>query len=137
VLKAPIPSATAGVESIVVTAASNAALKLYKVTGARWWPRVPPPSDGSYTFTDLVPVTGAYYVTQNDGSGESVNSSFVNPSLRTPVATPGTESVDVSNVSSLATIKLYRRTAPWSPAAQHQGGGVPLQQCAALDLGFT
>ncbi len=62
---------------------------------------------GTFTFENVIPNSLGFYVTQTVGGEESENSGFVGVSLRTPNATAGTDYVDVSNILTGATIKLY------------------------------
>ena len=122
-----VPTATAGDEHVVVSGAvPGASVYLYRVVGGVRVASGTAAADGTYRFDNVLPDAGYYYVTQDDHvNGESVNTPFFNVTLRTPVATPGTELVDVSNVSDSAVIRLYLTDGTLisdSPVAQ--GGGV-------------
>ncbi|RDY30100.1 LPXTG cell wall anchor domain-containing protein [Lachnotalea glycerini] len=102
------PTVTAGLESIEVSNfTSGANLKLYFTTGGTALATVTNVTDATYTFENVEPNITQYYVTQTVGGLESVNSTFENSILRTPIATAGIGYVDVSNVYPGATITLY------------------------------
>nr|WP_018213316.1 pectate lyase-like adhesive domain-containing protein [Desulfitobacterium hafniense] len=104
-----VPTAAAGEEYIDVTGVEpGATLKLYTTDGQLASTTYRDMGNGTYRFEDVLPHSSGYYVTQSVGGQESSNSQFVNPSFRIPVATKGVESVDVTNVSSNATIRLYK-----------------------------
>lgn len=67
--------------------------------------------NGDYRFADLEPRASFYYVTQSANGIESTNSLFINPILRTPIATGGLESVTVDNVYPGAVLKLFRSSS--------------------------
>ena len=118
------PTATAGAEYVDVSGAAGATFRLYLTNGSLQATGVANAS-GDYRFENVLPNAAYYYVTQDDGSGESSNTSFFNVTLRTPTATPGTELVDVSNVSASATIQLYLTNGTLvSDTPSAQGGGV-------------
>lgn len=126
VLPSSVPTATPGAERVDVSgAAAGATVRLYLTNGSLQGSGTAA-ADGTYRFEDVLPNTLWYYVTQDDGvNGESVNTPFFNVTLRTPVATPGTELVDVDNVSASATIKLYLTNGTLvSDSPTDQGGGV-------------
>ncbi|WFR60913.1 S-layer homology domain-containing protein [Paenibacillus amylolyticus] len=85
---------------------SGATLKLYRADGTaiQTFPNV---TGSVYTLEDVLPDQAHYYVTQTVNGIESLNSIFVNSILRTPLVVAGIESIDVSNVSSYAKLKLY------------------------------
>lgn len=102
------PTVTGGAEYIDVTnVEAGAELKLYIVGGQLASTTYRDMGNGTYRFEDVLPHSSWYYVTKSVGGQESL-SSFVNPTFRIPVATKGVESVDVTNVSSNATIRLYK-----------------------------
>lgn len=105
----PAPKATAGEEYIDVTdVTTGAALKLYTANDSNLVPATYKDlGGGTYRFENILPNSLWYYVIQSFGGKDSVNSQFVNPTFRTPVATGGQESVDVTNVSSKAAIHLH------------------------------
>lgn len=120
------PVATSGAETIVVSQyVSGATLKLYTTTGVLkgTYPNI---TDSSYTITDVLPDPDQYYVTQTVSGKESVNSSFVNPTLRTPVVNAGLEYIDVSNVSDRTELKLFNASTgqPVPANVEFQGNGV-------------
>jgi hypothetical protein len=65
-------------------------------------------TDSSYTFEGVVPDSNQYYVTQTLGTHESANSSFINPSLRTPTLTAGNGYLEVNNIYPGAAISFYQ-----------------------------
>jgi hypothetical protein len=84
----------------------------------------PDVTDTTYTFTNVVPNSGGYYVTQFIGGEESVNSNWVNSNLGTPTVTAGTDYVDVSGVYSGATVSLYTESGSFvSDTPTLQPGG--------------
>ena len=119
------PIATGGEESITVSNfTSGATLTLYLVGGSLQATEVNVVGP-SYTFNNVEPNSSEYYVTQTVGGEESVNSSFVNSILRTPVAASGIGYVDISNVYPNATVTLYTSTGTFvSSAPDDQGGGI-------------
>jgi len=101
------PTATAGVESIVVANYEDGAtLKLYRTDGVLMDTKEEA-SGISYTFTGVEPHYLGYYVTQTVGTKESTNCDFLNSILRTPVISAGVSYVDVSNVYPGAQVHLY------------------------------
>lgn len=117
------PVATGGAETIVVSQyVTGATLKLYTTTGVLkgTYPSI---TDSSYTITDVLPDPDYYYVTQTVSGKESVNSSFINSTLRTPVATAGIEYIDVSNVSDRTELKLFNASTEQSVAANVESRG--------------
>lgn len=101
------PTASPGLESIAVSGfTSGATLKLYAWTGG-----VLNTADnvttGTYTFTNVVPNTVGYYITQTIEGSESQNSNWVNAILRTPTLSDGIGMVDVGNIYPGATVTLY------------------------------
>ncbi len=119
------PTVTAGLESITVSGfTAGATLKLYLTTGGTAVATAVNITDATYTFADVVPNITQYYVTQTVEGAESVNSTFVNPSLRAPVATAGIGYIDVGNAYPGATITLYTldgSAASSSPASNGDG----------------
>ncbi|WP_018887886.1 S-layer homology domain-containing protein [Paenibacillus massiliensis] len=120
------PAVTGGDESITVSQyVSGATLKLYTTTGILKWTILNVPGL-SYTIRDVLPDPDQYYVTQTVSGKESVNSSFVNPTLRTPVVTAGLEYIDISNVSDRTELKLFNASTgqPVPANVEFQGNGV-------------
>ncbi|WP_223110294.1 S-layer homology domain-containing protein [Paenibacillus sinensis] len=101
------PTVAAMDESIQVSGyVTGATLKLYRTDGTLI--RTSTSVTGSvYTMEDVLPDPLYYYVTQTVDGKESPNSAFVNSILRIPSVTAGVESIDVSNVSPQAILKLY------------------------------
>ncbi|PXV87802.1 hypothetical protein C8E03_10992, partial [Lachnotalea glycerini] len=100
-----VPTVTAGLDSIEVSNfTSGADLKLYFTTGGTALATATNVTDATYTFENVEPNITQYYVTQTVGGFESLNSTFVNSIMKTPVATAGIGYVDASNVYSGATI---------------------------------
>lgn len=127
VLAAAAPTAAGAIEAVNVSGAiAGATIRLYRVAGGPAVASGTAAADGTYVFADVLPDAGWYYVTQDDGSGESTNTPFFNVGLRTPVATPGVEAVDISNVPAGTEIQLRKAVGgdlvSNSPASQ--GGGV-------------
>ncbi|NBD25674.1 S-layer homology domain-containing protein [Paenibacillus glycinis] len=124
-LAAPLaPTAAGGVESVTVTGfTAGADLELYLTNGTSV--AVQPNEAGpSYTFANVQPTTMGYYVTQTVVGSESVNSGFVYPSLRTPVASAGVGYVDAANVYPGATVTLYGMSGnPVSSSPTDMGNG--------------
>ncbi len=101
------PMAEAGLESITVTGfTQGATLKLYLTNGS-FATSAGAVTGTSYIFAFVTPNTIQYYVTQSVDSLESVNSNFVNPTLRKPALLSGVGFVDVSNIYPGASIALY------------------------------
>ncbi|QTH41933.1 S-layer homology domain-containing protein [Cohnella sp. LGH] len=119
------PTATGGEESLIVSDfTSGATLKLYLGNNSLI-ATAPSVTTATYTFTDVVPSNLGFYVTQTVGIEESVNSSFVGVSLRTPSVVAGLDYVDVSNVLNGATVSLYDDSgAAISSSPSNQGAGV-------------
>ena len=103
----------------------GATLKLYTTTGTpvQTYPTV---SSTTYTMENVLPNTIGYYVTQTVNGKESINSNFANPTLHTPTATVGIGYIDVSNVTTGATLNLYDASngQPVSATAVPRGNGV-------------
>lgn len=110
----PIPAAPtveSGLEKIVVSGyESGATLKLYLKDGT--------PVDTfaavtgtTYTLENVVPNVVSYYVTQTVNGKESINSDFVNPKLRAPVLSGGTDYIDVSNIYPDANVTIQAYTS--------------------------
>jgi hypothetical protein len=119
------PTATAGEESIEVSNfQSGATLKLYKVNGGALVSTENNVNASTYKFENVVPDSNCYYVTQTIGGNESVNSSFENSTLRTPIANGGINYVDVTNVYPSTVVKLYNLSGTMvSSAPTDQGNG--------------
>ncbi|MBP1754027.1 MAG: hypothetical protein H6Q59_425, partial [Firmicutes bacterium] len=101
-------SASAGIESITVSGfTSGATLKLYTWVGGSLQNTAANVTDTTYTFTNVEPNSGGYYVTQTVEGIESENSNWINSNLGTPTATAGEDYVDVSGVYTGATVELY------------------------------
>ncbi|ETT73025.1 cell wall/surface repeat protein [Paenibacillus sp. FSL R7-277] len=104
------PAATGEEESIRVSGyTSGANLKLY-LTNGTLKATASSVTAATYKFLNVEPHTMGYYVTQTLDGEESVNSSFVNAKLRTPVAAAGIAYVDVSNVYPGADVTLFEYT---------------------------
>ena len=102
-----MPVVTGMGESIQVSNyISGATLTLYHSDGTviQTYPNV---TGSVYTMENVLPDEAYYYVTQTVNGNESLNSIYVNSILRTPLVVAGVESIDVSNVSSEAQLKLY------------------------------
>ena len=119
------PATIGGEESIQVNSfTSGATLKLYLWNGTLV-DTATSVTDSSYTFTNVVPNSIGFYVTQTVGSEESINSAFTSVSLRTPAIAAGIGYVDVSNVLQGATAQLYEADGtPTGITPSDQGGGV-------------
>jgi hypothetical protein len=119
------PSASGGEESIIASSYTpGATLKLYLTNGVLQ-ATAPNVTEPTYTFESVVPNNLGFYVTQTVGGEESVNSSFVGASLRTPSASAGIGNVDVSNVFAGATVTLYDdQGQSVSSSPTDQGNGV-------------
>ncbi|WP_338554319.1 S-layer homology domain-containing protein [Paenibacillus sp. KS-LC4] len=119
------PAAASGEESITASGfESGATLKLYLTNGS-WQATAASVTDSTYTFSNVDPNSLLYYVTQTVGGEESTNSSFINSSLRAPVATAGIGYVDISNVHPNASVTLYNSSGgSVSSSPVDQGGGV-------------
>ena len=117
------PAISAGVESITVTGfVSGATLKLYTSVSAlvRDAGAI---TDSSYTFSNVEPISGGYYVTQTVEGVESSNSNFENSILRTPSISAGVGYVDVGNIYPGASFTLYYANAtPVSQSPADMGG---------------
>ncbi|MEW4368910.1 S-layer homology domain-containing protein [Paenibacillus kandeliae] len=103
----PAPIVAGMGESIQVSNyISGATLTLYRANGTaiQTFPNV---TGSVYTMENVLPDQDYYYVTQTVNGNESLNSVFVNSILRTPIVVAGIESIDVSNVSPKAQLKLY------------------------------
>ena len=121
------PTVTGEEEAIKVTGfTSGATLKLYRTdNGTTPVQTASNVTASEYTFSNVVPNSLQYYVTQTVATVESVNSIFVNSSLRTPTASAGIGYVDAGNIYLGATIELYRADGtPISDTPADQGGGV-------------
>ena len=109
------PLAANGEESISVSGfTAGATLKLY-LTNGTLTATEPAVTEVTYTFPDVEPDSLGYYVTQTVNGEESLNSSFVNAKLRTPVATADIGYVDVSNIYPGALVTLYEYTGDEVP----------------------
>ncbi|MDG0811916.1 S-layer homology domain-containing protein [Cohnella rhizosphaerae] len=86
---------------------SGATLKLYLSTSATPVATAPNVTATTYTFENVEPNGGGYYVTQTVAGEESLNSSFVGASLRMPTATAGVGYVTVGNIYPGAAVTLY------------------------------
>ncbi len=103
----PPPIVSAGMESIIVSGTPpGAAVKLYTWTGSLVASAVSG-TDGTYTFTGVVPNSAGYYVTQTFLGSEGQNSVWVNSILRTPTAAAGITYVDAGNIYPGAAVTLY------------------------------
>lgn len=104
------PTATTGDECIDVTnVAAGAQLKLYAVEGGQLVTTTyKDMGNGTYRFENILPRPQGYYVIQTVDGLDSLNTPFLNSRFRTPVATGGEGYVDVTNVSSGSTIRLYK-----------------------------
>ncbi|WFR60912.1 hypothetical protein P9222_20510 [Paenibacillus amylolyticus] len=116
----------AGNESLVVSGVTvGANIKLYTTTGTLVdaYSNVPV---SSFTIQNVLPNTIGYYVTQTVNGKESVNSNFANPTLHIPTATAGIGYIDVSNVTSGASLNLYDASDSQlvSTTTVNQGNGV-------------
>jgi len=118
------PAASAGLESIEVSGfTSGATLKLYLTDGS-FVTSAAAVTGTSYTFASVTPNITQYFVTQTVDGSESVNSNFVNPTLRTPTLLPGIGFVDAANIFPGAAITLYNSQSsivPTSPSANGDG----------------
>ncbi|MDG0811914.1 hypothetical protein [Cohnella rhizosphaerae] len=104
---------------------SGATLKLYLSTSATPVATAPNVTATTYTFENVAPNSDGYYVTQTVAGEESVNSSFVGVSLRTPTATAGVGYVTVGNIYSGAAVTLYETATNQAVSATptDPGGG--------------
>ncbi len=121
-----VPSVTTGAEIITISNyVSGATLKVYRADGGSPIWQEANVTTATKTI-DLLPYANSYYVTQTVGGEESTNTPFFNTSLRTPVATAGIRTIDVSNVSGNTTLELHRVSsgALVSTTVSNQGGGV-------------
>jgi len=101
------PTATGGEEQVMVSDyESGATLRLYLSDGTLV-DTATSITDSTYTFEEVVPHHLGFYVTQTVGVETSVNSTFVDVSLRRPVASAGIRSVDALNIIEGATLELY------------------------------
>ncbi len=126
VLAAAAPTAAGAIEAVNVSGAiAGATIRLYRVAGGPAVASGTAAADGTYVFADVLPDAGWYYVTQDDGSGESTNTPFFNVGLRTPTVSPGKEQVDVSNVPAGTVIALRQANggALVSDSPTDQGNG--------------
>ncbi len=121
-----VPTVTTGAETITISNyVSGATLKVYKAEGGS-----PVWQEANVTTAtktvSLLPYANSYYVTQTVGGEESTNTPFFNTSLRTPVATAGIRSIDVTNISGNTTLELHRVSngSLVSTTVSNQGGGV-------------
>ncbi|ANY65973.1 hypothetical protein BBD42_05480 [Paenibacillus sp. BIHB 4019] len=119
------PAAVGGEESITASSFEpGATLKLYLTNGSLQ-AAATSVTASTYTFSNVEPNSLSYYVTQTVGAEESINSSFINSSLRTPIASAGIGYVDISNVYPNATVTLYTSSgSPVSSSPMDQGGGI-------------
>lgn len=103
------PTLAAAIEQLTVSGASaGATVNLHKTIGGDVVASAVAGADGTATFNSLLPVDGGYYATQVVGGVVSGGSTIVNPGLRTPTVTPGTEQIDVSNVPAGTVIELRK-----------------------------
>lgn len=126
-LDQPVPPVITAVnESLNVSQiVAGATLKLYTTTGTlvQTYPAV---SSTTYTMENVLPNTIGYYVTQTVNGIESINSNIVNPNLHIPTATAGIGYIDVTNVTTGATLNLYdaSNSQPVAITAVDRGNGV-------------
>ncbi len=103
----PAPTATGGEESLTVSSfTSGAALKLYLTTGTLL-ATADSVTDATYSFSNVIPDSRGFYVTQMVDGEESDNSPWFGVSLRTPVISAGTDYVDAGNLFPGAAVILY------------------------------
>ena len=101
------PVTADGIESILVSGfTSGATLKLYRWNGTLT-ATAQNVTEGTYTFTGIVPWHDGYYVTQTVNGQESENSPWTVADVRIPVIAAGAGTVDVQNVYPGAVLKLY------------------------------
>ncbi|MEF3311472.1 hypothetical protein PV433_21560, partial [Paenibacillus sp. GYB004] len=103
---------------------AGATLKLY-LTNGTLVATATSVTGATYAFTGVVPNSLGFYATQTVSGEESENSAFVGVTLRVPSASAGLDYVDVSNVLSGATVKLYEENGSLiSDSPSDQGSGV-------------
>ncbi|WP_037284356.1 S-layer homology domain-containing protein [Saccharibacillus sacchari] len=121
-----VPTVTTGQETITISNyTSGATLKVYRADGGSPVWQEANVITATKTIA-LLPYPNSYYVTQTVAGEESTNTPFFNTTLRTPVATAGIRSIDVTNVSGNTTLELHRVSngSLVSTTVSNQGGGV-------------
>jgi hypothetical protein len=107
-VKPDAPTAEGKVEFVDVTnVTTGASIKLYLTDSTLVSASPSDKGAGIYRFENVTPNSLGFYVTQTVDGVESDNTPFFGVSLRTPSASGGAMLVDVSNIYSGATVKLY------------------------------